>query len=144
MTFRLTPEEYARRQAQRQNARKGHPDPLQGLKACAAMSRMVTPESGVLKAVLATLEMHPKVAWVARINSGMFHVEQRFIKAGFKGCSDILGMLKGGRLLAVECKSSTGKETQDQEAFGARVAAGGGLYIVARSVDDVMDGLKSA
>jgi ABC-type phosphonate transport system ATPase subunit len=81
---------------------------------------------------------------VARINTGMFQVEGRFIKAGFRGCSDILGMLKGGRLLAVECKSGKGKETTDQAAFGARVAADGGLYIVARSVDDVMEGLTSA
>ena len=136
--FRLTAEQYAARQAA---ARRKASQPA-GLEACAAFSRLYTAEADVLKAVLATLEMHPKVAWVARINSGMFHVEQRFIKAGFKGCSDILGMLKGGRMLAVECKSLKGKESADQAAFGARVAQDGGLYFVARSVDDVMEALK--
>jgi hypothetical protein len=131
--FRMTPEQYAQRQ-------KARAKPA-GVEACASFSRLYTAEADVLKAVLATLEMHPRVAWVARMNSGAFVVEGRFIKAGFRGCSDILGMLKGGRLLAVECKSGKGKETTDQAAFGARVAADGGLYIVARSVDDVMEGL---
>lgn len=106
------------------------------------MSRLFTAEADVLKEVLATLEIHPRVAWVARINTGMFQVEGRFIKAGFRGCSDIIGMLKGGRLLAVECKSSKGKESADQQSFGARVAQDGGLYFVARSVDDVLEALK--
>jgi hypothetical protein len=131
--MRMTPEQYAARQ-------KARAKPA-GVEACAAFSRLYSAEADVLKAVLATLEMHPKVAWVARMNSGAFEVEGRFIKAGFKGCSDILGMLKGGRLLAVECKSSKGKETADQAAFGARVAEEGGLYFVARSVDDVMGAL---
>jgi hypothetical protein len=131
--MRMTPEQYAARQ-------KARAKPA-GVEACAAFSRLYSAEADVLKAVLATLEMHPKVAWVARMNSGAFEVEGRFVKAGFKGCSDILGMLKGGRLLAVECKSSKGKETADQAAFGARVAEEGGLYFVARSVDDVMGAL---
>jgi len=131
--MRMTPEQYAARQ-------KARSKPA-GVEACAAFSRLYTAEADVLKAVLATLEMHPKVAWVARMNSGAFEVEGRFIKAGFKGCSDIIGMLKGGRLLAVECKSSKGKETADQAAFGARVADDGGCYFVARSVDDVLGAL---
>lgn len=135
--MRMTPEQYAQRQAERKRAA----DPQAGLAACASFSRLYTAEADVLKAVLATLEMHPRVAWVARMNSGAFQVEGRFIKAGFKGCSDILGMLKGGRMLAVECKSSKGKESADQAAFGARVAQDGGMYVVARSVDDVMGAL---
>lgn len=130
----MTPEEYQRRQAARAKPA--------GMEACAAFSRLYTAEADVLKAVLATLEMHPKVAWVARMNSGAFQIEGRFIKAGFKGCSDILGMLKGGRMLAVECKSSKGKESADQAAFGERVAQDGGLYFVARSVDDVIAALS--
>ena len=95
----------------------------------------------MVKAVLATLSLHPKVAWAARINSGSFEVDGRYVRASFKGCSDIIGMLKGGRWLAVECKSAKGKETSDQAAFGATVAKDGGLYVVARSVDDVMRAL---
>jgi hypothetical protein len=129
----MTPEAYAQRQARSKGPA--------GVEACATFSRLYTAESDVLKAALATLEMHPKVAWVARMNSGAFQIEGRFIKAGFRGCSDILGMLKGGRLIAVECKSSKGKESADQAAFGAAVAKDGGLYIVARSVDDIMEGL---
>ena len=130
----MTADNYARLQSRPRNADAG-------VAACATVARLFSDEASVLKAVLATLELHPKVAWVARMNSGAFQVEGRFIKAGFKGCSDILGMLKGGRTLAVECKSSKGKESPDQAAFGAAVAAGGGLYVVARSVDDVMGAL---
>ncbi len=100
----MTPEQYAARQ-------KARAKPA-GVEACAAFSRLYSAEADVLKAVLATLEMHPKVAWVARMNSGAFEVEGRF-----------------------------GKETADQAAFGARVAEEGGLYFVARSVDDVMGAL---
>ncbi len=109
----MTPEQYAARQ-------KARAKPA-GVEACAAFSRLYSAEADVLKAVLATLEMHPKVAWVARMNSGAFEVEGRFVKAGFKGCSDILGMLKGGRLLAVECKSSKGRQ-RDGRPGGVRRA----------------------
>ena len=139
MTRWLTEDQIRAHQARRQRAQAGPA----GVGACAAAARLYAPECDVLKAVLATLELHPRVSWAARINSGAFVVEGRFIKAAFKGCSDILGMLKvpRGVLLSVECKSSTGKLSADQAAFRDAVLKDGGMWILARSVDDVMQAL---
>ena len=131
----LSPEQIA---AHQQRRRLGE---VTGVSACASLARLHAPESDVLKAVLGTLSLHPRVAWAARVNSGVFEVDGRFVKASFRGCSDIIGMLKGGTFLAVECKSSKGRETSDQAAFGQAVAKDGGMYVVARSVDDVMTAL---
>ena len=128
-------------EAYQRRARAGKPA---GVEACAAMARLYSPESDVLKATLGTLSVHPRVAWAARINSGAFEVEGRYIESAFRGCSDVLGMLKGGRLLAVECKSTRGALSADQEAFGAAVAGNGGLFVVARSIDDVMAAIAAA
>ena len=86
--------------------------------------------------------------WVARMNSGMFKVgepgNERWVRAAFKGCSDILGQLRDGRLLAVECKRNGEQPTPDQQAFLLHVAAHAGVAFVARSIDDVMAGIEGS
>lgn len=141
MSLRLTPEQYQAAQSRPKRPSKRVPV---GVKRCAQAARLYSSEADVLRAVLATLELHPRVAWVARANSGLFEVQGRFIRAGFKGCSDIIGMLKGGRWLAIECKSDKGKLTADQQAFLDTVNGEGGFGFVARSVDDVMAALQVA
>lgn len=58
-------------------------------------------------------------------------------KFTLKGTSDILGVLKDGRMLAIEVKTDKGKLTDDQKAFLYRVNKQGGLAFVARSIDEV-------
>ena len=99
-------------------------------------------EAEVQKAILQYLRVHPMVAWVGRFNSGAFIEsyggKERYIQANsVKGCSDILGMLKGGRAFAIEVKSMKGRVTQDQDNFILRVLEGGGYAGVARSIEDV-------
>lgn len=97
-------------------------------------------EKDVQKAILQLLKKHPKVQWVARFNSGTFQDGDRFIRSNSQsGMSDILGMLKGGRLMAIEVKSATGKIHTHQQEFLDLINAGGGLAFVARSVDDVIN-----
>lgn len=67
---------------------------------------------------------------------------QRFIRFGVVGCADISGIIKGGIRLEIEVKKRTGKQRKQQKAFQAMITAMGGIYIVARSVDDVYNGLK--
>jgi hypothetical protein len=99
-------------------------------------------EADVLRAVLACLEAHPKVAFCWRSNTGGFSVgpetRQRYVKAGFVGQSDILGMLTDGRFLAVEVKRPGAELSNDQAAFLANVTEFYGVGFVARSVDDVL------
>jgi hypothetical protein len=95
-------------------------------------------EADVQSAILALLKAHPRVAWAHRFNTGGATYGQQYVPFAFKGCADILGMLKGGRFVAIECKSSTGRVTEEQVAFLGLVARHGGIGIVARSVDDVV------
>lgn len=96
-------------------------------------------EKEVQKAVLKLLRSHPAVHWVARINSGTFVEGDRFIQSNSqKGMSDILGMLKGGRMIAVEVKRPGEKANPHQKEFLDLINAGGGLAFVATSVDDVL------
>ena len=59
-----------------------------------------------------------------------------------KGVSDILGVLPGGRALAIEVKNSNGKATEHQRQFLEDVARAGGLSFIARSVEDVRHELE--
>lgn len=96
-------------------------------------------EKDIQKAILQFLKRHPKVQWVARFNSGTFVSDERYIRSNSQdGMSDILGMLKTGRLFAIECKSATGRIQENQQEFLDLINAGGGLAFVARSVDDVI------
>lgn len=104
-----------------------------------ANKKLKIPESAILAAVLKILRYHPKVAMVWRANSGAYKTDAgRYIRFGFPGCSDILGILMGGRLLAVECKTVSGVLTKDQSAFLEAIRKAGGHAFVARSVDDVI------
>ena len=58
------------------------------------------------------------------------------------GVSDILGILKNGKLLAIEVKSKTGRLTGDQRVFLERIKDNGGLAFVARSISDVINKFK--
>lgn len=61
-------------------------------------------------------------------------------KFGTKGASDLGATLRPrGRYCAIEIKTGAGKLTKEQRAFGKAVEAAGGIFICARSVDDVAD-----
>ena len=98
-------------------------------------------EAAILASVLQALNFYPSVVFAHRFNSGAYAVGEgkarRFVRFGFQGCPDILGMLKGGSLLAIECKSPAGKLTDHQERFLDMVNAAGGLGFVCRSVSDL-------
>lgn len=83
------------------------------------------------------VRIHPRVAWVRRINTGAVKMHgARYLRFGFVGCSDIIGQLIDGRFLAIECKSSDGRLTEEQEDFLARVKRHGGVAGMVRSIDD--------
>ncbi len=95
------------------------------------------PEARALAEVLKALHGHPLVAWAHRQNTGAAKVGNRFVKFGWRGCSDILGMLKDGRLLAVEVKASKGRLRPEQTEFLDLVRRFGGIGFVARDCRDV-------
>lgn len=105
-------------------------------------------ERDVLAAVMQVLGVHPKVGWVRRINSGMAMLPGRGgksqpVRFGFPGCADILGQLKDGRLIAIECKRPGGQPTELQVEFLGLVARHRGVALVARGVNDVLKALEA-
>ena len=67
------------------------------------------PEAAALVEVLKALSAHPAVAWCKRMNSGAVRIGGRFVRFGWKGCPDVLGQLKDGRLIGVEVKAPKGR-----------------------------------
>ncbi|MBL8406882.1 MAG: VRR-NUC domain-containing protein [Candidatus Accumulibacter sp.] len=96
------------------------------------------PEAAALAEVLQVLRHHPLVAWVERQNSGVARIGGRFVRFGWPGCSDVLGQLKDGRLLAVECKAPKGKLQAEQAEFLSLVRRFGGVAFLARDCRDVL------
>jgi len=95
-------------------------------------------ERDVLKAVLAALRTHPRVAFVERMNSGAYKsAAGHYVRYGFVGCPDIIGMLRDGRFLAVEVKRPGGNPTGDQVEFLGVVARWHGVAFVAWGESDV-------
>lgn len=71
-------------------------------------------------------------------NTGIFDPKRRVFRANSttKGISDILGIHKSGRMIAIEVKSGQGRATEDQKAFLEKIREMGGIAGIARSVDD--------
>ncbi len=102
---------------------------------------MSTPEGAVLSAILDYLKARKIYAFrmntgAGKLTNGASHAS-RFVRFGFPGCSDILGILDDGRFLAIEVKSEKGKATFEQLDFLAEIAKRGGVAFVARSIEDV-------
>lgn len=86
-----------------------------------------------------------------RANTGVARYGNRTVRFGVPGQADLTGILpvtlvcpacgiEAGRLgvrLEIEVKSETGKQSDEQRAYENIVTRFGGIYILARSVDDV-------
>lgn len=70
----------------------------------------------------------------------VFHYKHWQGPMSVPGISDIIGCYKG-RFFAIEIKTDKGKVTDLQSNFLANVEAAGGIAFVARSVEDVIEGL---
>lgn len=72
-----------------------------------------------------------------RANSGVARFGDRFVRFGVPGQADISGILRDGRRIEIETKTSTGRLSRHQEAFCDMIRAFGGVYVLARCVRDV-------
>ena len=97
-------------------------------------------ESDLVKACLVWLRTcKPAGVWY-RSNTGAFAGEyngkKRFVRFGVPGMSDIGGVLNG-RAIFIECKTATGKLSENQITFGEQVTRAGALYAVVRSLEEL-------
>lgn len=60
----------------------------------------------------------------------------------YRGCSDILGALPDGRILAIEVKKPSGELSREQIVFLENIKANNGIAFVARGIEDVTLNLK--
>lgn len=68
----------------------------------------------------------------------------RLVRFGRPGAADLTGILSDGRRLEIEVKSAHGRQSVAQASFQRIIENYGGVYILARSVTDVMRGLAIA
>lgn len=79
-----------------------------------------------------------------RNNSGQIFLNDgkktRVVRMGVKGAADILGIIPpDGKFVAIECKTKNGKLTEYQKNFGEEVKKRGGIYLVIRSIDELIN-----
>lgn len=90
--------------------------------------------AALVAATVELLNVLPEVAWAHKFNTGQMPSPdgERMIRFAFKGCADILGQLRTGHFLAVECKTPKDEPTDDQIAFLQRVDRAGGCALWVR------------
>ena len=97
------------------------------------------PEKDLQNTILQYLQIKHIFAW--RANTGAAKFGTHFIRFGIPGMADITGILGDGRRLEIECKAPLGKLTPYQKDFLDRIKESGGCTIIARNLDDVINGL---
>lgn len=95
-------------------------------------------ESDILKVILEYLALRPGKYW--RQNTGAvfstYKGKKRIIRFGRPGAADITGV-RNGKRVEIEVKRPGEVQRDDQRAFEAMIKAEGGIYFVAKSVEDV-------
>lgn len=103
------------------------------------------PESHLVQAILREFgALEGLRIWRANVLVARDHTG-RVVRAGIKGQADISGIrLPGGQRVEIECKAGRRGQTDDQRRWQAMIEKHGGLYILARHVDDVRAALASS
>lgn len=68
---------------------------------------------------------------------------RRVVRTGAPGIADLTGILRGGKRIEVEIKTGGAMQSKKQRSFAAVIASFGGVYLVARSVDDAREQLAA-
>jgi hypothetical protein len=93
-------------------------------------------------AVLVTLEIHRFPCWRNNTGAARYKIPgkaDRFVRFGVPGAPDVLGLVPGsGRLLAIECKrSSGGRLTDAQRDMLSKIQAAGAIALVVATGQDL-------
>lgn len=108
-----------------------------------APRRRGNPERAVQRAIVTYLRA--RGCLVAVTDAGAAYRAGAFFGDSIpSGWPDITGVLPSGRFIGVECKAASGRQSPVQKAMEAAVRKRNGIYILAKSVDDVERGLKDA
>ena len=101
------------------------------------------PERAVQRECLAWLRKHG--ALVAVTDAGTAYRAGAFFGDGIpRGWPDITGLLPDGRFIGVECKAKGGRQSPTQKRMEQEILNRNGIYILARSAEDVRKGIENA
>ena len=76
-----------------------------------------------------------------RANGGVARMGRRVVRFGVIGQADLTGILPGGIRLEIEVKGNFGQQTPEQRDYQRIIERFGGVYVLARSVDDVWNAI---
>ena len=94
-------------------------------------------ETALIAHIMVAVTAIPESLW-ERMNTGASQsATGRVVRFGIPGGPDIRGVLRG-RAVAIECKTATGRLSTAQRIWQQAFLDAGGLYILARSLDDVL------
>lgn len=79
--------------------------------------------------------------WWATNNTGTYNKKSGFRRTPkwFKKGVPDANLLLNGTYYAIELKSSFGTQTKDQEEFQRKTEKAGGVYLIVRSIDDLVE-----
>ena len=94
-------------------------------------------ESHVVHAILKAWGNHPRLR-IARINTGAARLgpTRRLVRFGVPGTGDIVGIVKPGGRMILECKTLKGRAREDQLIMQRIIREFGGVYEFCRSLED--------
>lgn len=78
-----------------------------------------------------------------RANAGRAVFDGRVVAFGVPGQADLTGILPGGVRLEIEVKGPRGRQSREQADYQRMIERFGGVYVLARSVDDVWDAIRA-
>jgi len=110
------------------------------------MAKAKFSEAQVLKTVNEYLYLMMKTGkgvWWRVNNGGVYDpvgkcYRKQTSKLAYKGISDVMGVYNG-TFYAIEVKSSIGKPTSEQIAFGQQVELAGGIFMLVNNVEQLYD-----
>jgi len=95
-----------------------------------------TLEQVLVNQVIAYLTLKKHYVWRENVGA-MVTKTGSFVRFGHKGISDVLGIAKDGKFIAIECKVKPNKPTIFQLDFLEEIRKRGGYAVLAYSLDDV-------
>ena len=100
-------------------------------------------EKSIMDAILVAVSKLPETM-IWRNNSGVLFTKRgTAVRASIPGAPDLIGIRKG-RFIGIEVKTEKGRQEASQVRFQAACERSGGLYILARSVEETIGLLTEA
>ena len=111
---------------------------------------MTKSETKISKDIQDMIEAEFKgLIYLDRCQSGTVKKGKFFIKCAAAGTADRIGLIKGGRFLAMEAKTPEGAKkksptSEAQEKYGEMIREMGGVYLRAESVEQAREAITKA